>query len=734
MLNPIWRNVKQFDWPVVSRAVWETVMLRRFGPLQAAHLIAQVPDVPYQFYLDTGVTVYAGPERTFTPSSIPVTLPDAGALLGYDPINEVYFSEDFKFPGLRPRTLDDGDDRFQNVFSLAGSVDIPAIDDFEVDDCNGYSVSLSKITTPMTLVGNNQQAGQQSFAVRTNAGNFFAFHNRQEQATFGHYYLELFAKTEGTTPVQEQAAAYLALKLMYSASSEGRDTKVVELHGITNVDTGIAAVELVPDEGYDIYDALLDQCAAARDIDALAVLVTDATDGFSTAIRSQLSQDNLSFDSDEWRLINVPYKNHYQFEKLFARLGSDAHWPTDVGQVPDCTALTHITQGMLDVDEPEVDIHLSGILSLERFVPFYGKAVRDFAAAYSQASFHGEQALALESDRVFGKQIAQILGLDVPKSGAAKTLEDWLALKDSIPGEKVAVKYVKEHFIGIYTKAQVTHNFEAWAASQPTDTLYFEEYINTPDKEFNLCFIGVDKNIIPTMVLMEANRLMTNDTGGKSGNTLAIHDTRLGMYAELINPIIEAVTNYLGDHVEGIHGWFDLSLMVNPQGRVMVTEWCMRMGCSNNASIMRQMKSALPNVMADLRAGKDPQIQWHKPVTASVDIYSVPLSGGDNIQMQEADALLNYVPFSLAVHHAVFDPVDSAAIETSKGLMVFSGQRYGTVTGGDQEPYWAMHRAQVLAARSEGVLFAAYRPISSPQEFYKVFPFVPFSNRPVGEV
>lgn len=239
--------------------------------------------------------------------------------------------------------------------------------------------------------------------------------------------------------------------------------------------------------------------------------------------------------------------------------------------------------------------------------------------------YHTVESTRLEVDRAFAKEVAKKVGFKVPPYLAVSSLDDvpkkWLG--------KVAFAKLSRHYaIG---KVEVTAESVASLldlANKWEDTLILEEYIDYAS-EVNFCFHVNDISVQPLCILVETNKLMTNNTGGKTGTAWAYHQAITEGVED--NPIYKNVLrsmNKLRKMKLGLCGWVDVSLLVTKDGKLCFSEFMVRHAVSNAATLFNQMKvNYVDFVRAFNETGKviSQDELWRTTHSASVELYSMPI-------------------------------------------------------------------------------------------------------------
>ncbi|QJT70912.1 hypothetical protein GR7B_00114 [Vibrio phage vB_VcorM_GR7B] len=393
---------------------------------------------------------------------------------------------------------------------------------------------------------------------------------------------------------------------------------------------------------------------------------------------------NTSEGIADVQLVTIPQVNMHQLRELFPDI--------EPSELPNC----------VDFDDPEFIELMERVGDYERGQYFstlgYNEEIVPPLLDYL-THFHTQDARALERNRVFGHKCAEAIGFNVPASIVVKSLEDWHAKKDRIPTDKIAVKYLKTHFIDIFDK----DGFELTLPNLLNGgALFIEQYLGRGDNEFNVSFLINEDHVQPMCILWEVNKLMHNDTGGKGGDTTTLHDTKIQNY-----PIVEELAEKmrsLHKEVDGLFGWIDASFMVVDDVPYF-TEWMVRMGCSNNSTLTRQMGRPLPVVLEHLEAKKHIDPEWRARFSCGVSIYTVPLCGGGEADYCVTRSLFNY----FSEDDCGFDLIDAASFCGADYAIADSNTRYGIGQGySDTSPQDAYVLA-IHVARQQNVLYGAFR-------------------------
>lgn len=682
-INPIFSAVSQFDWPTVDRQQWEQAVLANM-PYDMIPTILTIQHSPFQFYFADGTMIYANTDARFTitDSPLPVHIED---MLTPDHLVGLELEEE---PSPHTGCIFGAEDQ-----------DEEADVDYEISQVT-YREAMRKLVSwnPTTHTLNTESK--------------IAIKATDLSTGEAHYFL--FGVADNN---------FIAL---------ARSIPEWKFHGV-ELDIGNNLDFLVSNTGADVNydDAVIDFCytvPAGTELSAYrsvfkpvgnwsylsvahALLMKAKSDGKKTVMTVETGEGlptalSYNVQGTDWVHVNLPYRNIHQFENLGVPI-------TAYAEAPDSFNLSEVAAFIADPKSP-IDVYASAIFHLEKSIPFFRDMVTQLPNRFTM---HSQEAIALETDRKLGKQVASDIGIPVKPwvyLDKKDYLKQWHGAYDNF-GTKVAVKFNKRHFIGIFDKADVESNLSVWINMYPDDTVFVEDYITSANREINLCYMVSGAKVQPMMFLCEVNKLLSNDSGGKGGNTIAYHDTRIDTYGDMFGAITDALTR-LHEHVKGVNGWLDLSFMVDDEGRPFFTEWCIRMGCSNNASIVRMLKTPFPELLQACWSGKPIKPTWSDERSVSVDVYTVPLSAGDDAVCQITDSLAESEPCS------DFDPIDIAGHSMKDGYFVQSGVRYGTITGyGDT---FALGYQNALAhAAKNSVTNAAHRELSAT-EVEHLFPFI----------
>lgn len=239
--------------------------------------------------------------------------------------------------------------------------------------------------------------------------------------------------------------------------------------------------------------------------------------------------------------------------------------------------------------------------------------------------YHSAESTCLEGDRAFAKEVAKKVGFKVPPYLVVKSISDvpkkWIG--------KVAFAKLSHYYaIGkvVVTTDAITQLLDL--ASKWGDTLILEEYIDYAS-EVNFCFHVNDLAVQPLCILVETNKLMTNNTGGKTGTAWAYHQAITEGVAK--NPIYKKVLRSMEKLRKmnlGLCGWVDVSFLVTKDGKLCFSEFMVRHAVSNAATLFNQMKvNYVDFVRAFNATGKviSQEELWRTTHSASVELYSMPI-------------------------------------------------------------------------------------------------------------
>ena len=207
--------------------------------------------------------------------------------------------------------------------------------------------------------------------------------------------------------------------------------------------------------------------------------------------------------------------------------------PVVLCPVLDSRYITHDDESLVYTVDKSDFIPLAGKTNSVLFDPlhFYfidkgGQLVNKMAATLP-GGYHDEVARRMEKDRVFGKQVAQAIGLNVlpyalvtKKDRTPAQLAQRIA---HIPGKLVVLKYNTQHFIGIMDR-------ESAIAQLPKMLKHGDVCVEqrvSSDREINYCFMVGPDVVQPLCALLETNKLMTNNTGGKTGTAWSVHTSEI---------------------------------------------------------------------------------------------------------------------------------------------------------------------------------------------------------------
>ena len=258
---------------------------------------------------------------------------------------------------------------------------------------------------------------------------------------------------------------------------------------------------------------------------------------------------------------------------------------------------------------------------------------------------HSQSFFNFERKRLAGKaafdalNIAQPIYTHVFKGSRRDVVDLQISTLAAQSGcRKIAVKYNKGHFIGIYPKYAIDH---VWKAAQ-TDDVIIEEYLGDANQELNVCYVAVNGKARPVLLLQETNRLIPNGTGGKTGMVMAKHmaynpDLFPGLPGELDLSVLNEMVGHMVDFK--VNGWFDISYMRAPNGQWLATEWCTRHGVSNWCTTSRMFARPYAEIMFDLREGREPDLTLKYTHASSVELFVLNLPASSTVDAKYSGRL-----------------------------------------------------------------------------------------------
>ncbi|QJT71087.1 hypothetical protein GR11A_00049 [Vibrio phage vB_VcorM_GR11A] len=433
-------------------------------------------------------------------------------------------------------------------------------------------------------------------------------------------------------------------------------------------------------DDYDFLAQCVKRFNSFKDRGMLAHLQYENGAGATTAVRAACE------GHDDIGLIMVPNYNVHQMLPLFP-----SEYPTSL---PCCVDVDdpRFVGLMEDIDDYERGQYFTTVTNTEEQVPI----LFDYLT-----HFHSKEARSLELNREFGHACAKAIGFNVPVSIVVRSVEDWLSQKDTIPTNKVAVKYLKEDFIDIFEKDSVER---ALPTLLKNGDIFIEQYLGDGTNEFNVSFLINEDYVVPLLTLWEVNRILANNGGGKGGDTITLHDTDLSQY-----PHVSVMADQMRDlhtHVDGLFGWIDAGFMV-VDGVPYFTEWMVRQGCSNNATLTRQLKTPLPLLLEQLDEMKvDTSDLWVTRYSSGVSIYSLPLSGGNDSDLCFTNSLLDYTAKS---DIRAFDFIDSMQTYGTDFVISRSNHRYGVAHGFSDNSLIDAYENALSVARQCDIMFGGFR-------------------------
>lgn len=278
--------------------------------------------------------------------------------------------------------------------------------------------------------------------------------------------------------------------------------------------------------------------------------------------------------------------------------------------------------------------------------------------------YHSLKACTLEQDRAFGKQIAKRMGYFVPDYLVVRSLKDvpkkWF-------GRVAFAKLSKHYAIGKTIVSEESLKRLLKLARTWKDVLILETYIEY-ESEVNFCFHVNDLGVQPMCVLVETNKLLTNNTGGKTGTAWAYHQAITPSIQK--NPLYQAALRgmeKLSKMGLGVCGWIDVSFLVTKDGSLLFSEFMVRHAVSNFTTLANQMRVNYIDFVREFNAtGKtiSQKDLWRTTHSASVELYSLPIDAA--IWDLPKRSSFGLTPFSDVT---VFDLLDETA-------QAFNGKQY----------------------------------------------------------
>lgn len=290
--------------------------------------------------------------------------------------------------------------------------------------------------------------------------------------------------------------------------------------------------------------------------------------------------------------------------------------------------------------------------------------------------YHSVESTRLEGDRAFAKSVAKQVGFKVPPYLVVRSVADipkkWL-------GKFAFAKLSRYYAIGKVVVTIAVINRLLQLASEWDDTLILEEYIDYAS-EVNFCFHVNDLAVQPMCILVETNKLMTNNTGGKTGTAWAYHQAITKDIGA--NPIYKNILrsmNKLRKMNLGLCGWVDVSFLVTKEGKLCFSEFMVRHAVSNAATLFNQMKvNYVDFVRAFNETGKviSQDELWRTTHSASVELYSLPIDAA--VIDLPIQSNLGLKPFSDVT---VFDLLETAQFFDGEYYVIPEGlHRFGVLS------------------------------------------------------
>lgn len=336
---------------------------------------------------------------------------------------------------------------------------------------------------------------------------------------------------------------------------------------------------------------------------------------------------------------------------------------------------------------------------------------------------HCTSVKSLEANRVLGKQVASKIGLNVP---AYVLITKAGGILDSDPRldcftDRVALKYNEERFIGIFD----THRLEDKIRPLLSHgDVVVEQYIGSSTQEVNFSFMVSSLHTVPILWLTESCRMMGNDSGGKTGLSMAMHCAATTKFCptldDSVHKSMQRLYPVLLETFDDPHlfGWVDVSLMLGSDGLWYFTEWMFRNGVSNFACINAHLKTPYMDLWKSLRSEEFCSPVFRSEVSLSSEVVLMQFGGGsDNMVFRIPSPVPNSV---VGVCHAIdgyeirFCPIESGGyVDPRTGDVVVdasSNVRYGvfTITGGTLSDVRYMSSILESYLHKLGIPFSAF--------------------------
>lgn len=228
--------------------------------------------------------------------------------------------------------------------------------------------------------------------------------------------------------------------------------------------------------------------------------------------------------------------------------------------------------------------------------------------AYESGYSHHPKAKQLELDRLYGKEMAKQIKLNVPNY-QIYNVGDNVELDG-----RIVVKVVDDHYITTTSK-------EGLSVLDPTLTYCLEEFIEGEDLTYSFLVSGSNLAFIGT--LTECNRLFPNGGGAKVGTAWASHD----MSVECEPHVYEAMkklVDLMAEKRTPLQGWIDVDLRKTVSGELYFIEFMVRNACSNFITHCHQLNVGYFDMIDHLAVhGVLPENTWRSPQSCSIELYSV---------------------------------------------------------------------------------------------------------------
>lgn len=223
-----------------------------------------------------------------------------------------------------------------------------------------------------------------------------------------------------------------------------------------------------------------------------------------------------------------------------------------------------------------------------------------------------EKSLRLETDRNYAKKVCNDKNLKIPEYFLINNKKEIPKYKD-----KVVIKSNYSTMISISNMEEVRNIKESFFP------LSVEKYIEGVELNFSYLVTTVNGvKIEPILTVFDFVRLFPDNIGPRYSNTATFHTTELPPIAFEIG---EKLKSFFEDKT--YIGWMDVSAIFDGED-YYIFEFMMRLGNSNMATILHQLKTKITFIVDELYCGRIPKIKWDAKYSSGVELFK--LNSGTN--------------------------------------------------------------------------------------------------------